>query len=176
VNGNECDLRHSGGAQLASKLRLVQNPIELPRNGWMTLAAAAERLGVSPWEARRWVRDGRLHAELRRGPDGSHYYVPTPQLDELALELALADPPPADPGPSGDPRDLEDDALVQALVQLRAEVQQAVEFHEASEAALREELSQIRQELAAGIEALKMARVVTEEPAPPSGRKWWPFR
>jgi hypothetical protein len=151
----------------------MQNPIELPRNGWLTLAAAADRLGVSPWDARRWVREGRLHAELRRGPDGSHYYVPTPQLDELALELAFADPPPTAPGPTGGSDDLDDDALVQALVQLRAEVQKAVEFHEASEAALREELSQIRRELAAGIAALKMARVATEDPSSRAEHRWW---
>jgi hypothetical protein len=151
----------------------VQDPIELPRVGWVTLAVAAERLGVTPWEARRWVRHGRLHVELRRTAEGSHYYVPTPQVDELALELALAEPV-VDPGPRGESAaELDDDALIQALLQLRAEVHQAAEVHEASEAALREELNQIRVELAAGIEALKMARVPAEEGRDAPRRPWW---
>ena len=154
---------------------VVQEPLELPRSGWLPLSVAAERLNVTAWEARRWVREGRLHAELRRGPTGSHYYVPAPQVDEIALELALSEPPTLAELPPDDPLAIDDAALVQALVQLRAEVQQAVEFHEASEAALREELNQIRGELAAGIEALKMARAPAEEPAQSRPRAWWRF-
>lgn len=151
----------------------MQDPIQLPRSGWLPLAEAAERLGVTPLEARALVRDGRLHAELRRGPSGSHYYVPTQQVDAMAVELALMAAPP--PGSPDAPHLPDDTALVEALLQLRAEVQQAVEFHEQTEAALREELNQIRTELAAGIEALQMARVAVEPPPRRIARPWWRF-
>lgn len=153
----------------------MQEPIELPRAGWLPLADAAERLGVTPWQARRWVRAGRLHAELRRGPTGSHYYVPTHLVDALALELALASSSLVDARNVEPVHPLDDAALVDALLKLRAEVQQAVEFHEQTEVALREELNQIRAELAAGIEALKMARVSVEEPTQRVAMRWWRF-
>ena len=149
-------------------------PIELPRVGWITLAEAASWLGTTPWGARRWVRLGRLHAELRRGPKGVHYFVPVHQVEALALEIGL----PLAVGAEGQPRfvdptNLDDAALVKVLLDLKAEVQQAVESHAETEAALREELNQIRAELAAGIEALKLARVAVEEPTP--RRPWWNF-
>jgi len=153
----------------------VSEPIELPRIGWVTLAVAATRLGTTPWGARRWIREGRLHAEMRRGPQGSHYFVPVHQVEALAAQLGLPMAVGAEALPLyGDPGELDDAALVKVLLDLRAQVHQAVETRAESEAALREELNQIRAELAAGIEALKLARVNVEEPPTPN-RRWWRF-
>ena len=149
------------------------DPIELPRIGWVTLADAAARLGVTPWQARGWVRTGRMHAELRRGPEGPHYYVPIHQVEALAAELGVLAAAQASL-PAIDASSIDDATLVRVLLDLRAEVQQAVETRDATDAALREELNQIRAEIAAGIEALKLARVPVEVAPPTEGsRPWW---
>lgn len=43
---------------------------------WLTLERAARHLGVSTRTLRRWIKAGKLEAELRPGPYGQQYLVP----------------------------------------------------------------------------------------------------
>jgi excisionase family DNA binding protein len=43
---------------------------------WLTLEGAARHLGVSTRTLRRWIKAGKLEAELRPGPYGRQYLVP----------------------------------------------------------------------------------------------------
>lgn len=100
---------------------------------WLTLAEAAERLGISVQTARRWARDGKLHAERRGGPVGAEFRV---RADELP---ARPEPPP----PAGDVR-----AMAEALEALREEVRDATQKQALREDGLRADLIRARRELA----------------------------
>jgi excisionase family DNA binding protein len=52
---------------------------------WLTLTQAAEQLGISTRTLRRWIHDGKLRAELRPGPYGQQYLVPTGELSALQV-------------------------------------------------------------------------------------------
>src|SRR5947209_1081625 len=43
---------------------------------WLTIERAARHLGVSKRTLRRWIKAGKLEAELRPGPYGHQYLVP----------------------------------------------------------------------------------------------------
>ena len=47
---------------------------------WLTLPEAANRLGVATSTARRWIREGKLHAEKQPGPYGPEYRIPVDQI------------------------------------------------------------------------------------------------
>ncbi|HEX6971596.1 MAG TPA: helix-turn-helix domain-containing protein [Limnochordia bacterium] len=50
-------------------------------DGWIPLKEAARRLGISLTTARRWIKDGKLPAELRPGAYGDQYMVPERAVD-----------------------------------------------------------------------------------------------
>jgi MerR family copper efflux transcriptional regulator len=111
---------------------------------WLTLPDAAQQLGVSPRTIRRWIKEGKVRAELRPGPYGQQYYVPATQVrtaqevhEVVRVErpVELADLARALDGYLGE----RESALVSALESLRAEVRQATERQEEREAALRQE-------------------------------------
>jgi excisionase family DNA binding protein len=52
---------------------------------WMTLSQAAKHLGLAPRTIRRWIHDGKLQAELRPGPYGQQYLVPTRHLQAIQV-------------------------------------------------------------------------------------------
>jgi MerR family copper efflux transcriptional regulator len=140
---------------------------------WLTLAAVAERLGVSPRTARRWIRDGKIHAELREGPDGPEYHVPEEQI-ETAAAIREAMPEDASLDSYVDERE---GNVISLLEELRDRLEAATEGQVSLEERLRQEMREIHDQLEAGIEALRQARV--EEPTPPTDaprRWWWPFR
>jgi excisionase family DNA binding protein len=110
---------------------------------WLTLGEAAERLGISVATARRWVRDGKLPAEQRKGSRGVEYRV---RADALP-------PAPAPPLPSAEAVE-----LAASLEALRREVRAATSEQAARESALRAELEKTRTELAAALEALRQTR------------------
>lgn len=56
-------------------------PSEPGMGDWIPLKEAASRLGVSLTTARRWVKDGKLAAELRPGAYGDQYMVPLRAVD-----------------------------------------------------------------------------------------------
>jgi len=51
----------------------------------MTVKAAADHFGVSDKTIRKWIKSGRLVAELRAGPTGKQYYV-SDEVVEVAAE------------------------------------------------------------------------------------------
>jgi excisionase family DNA binding protein len=57
---------------------------------WLTLEGAARHLGVSTRTLRRWIKAGKLEAELRPGPYGHQYLVPTSSVAgrEVIRDLA----------------------------------------------------------------------------------------
>ena len=63
---------------------------------WLTLTEAADLLGISSWTARRWVREGRLQAEVRAGAYGPQYYVHAAQVE--AIRRARQEPLPGEDG------------------------------------------------------------------------------
>lgn len=91
---------------------------------WFTLPDAAKQLGVSPRTARRWVKEGRLRAELRPGPYGQTYFVSAD-----ALTLATEPPSAAVSSGGGDAAQLT--AALNALTEtlLRATPSNTVEPH-----------------------------------------------
>jgi predicted site-specific integrase-resolvase len=55
---------------------------------WVSIQVASQRLGISPVSVRRWIRRGKLEAELQPGRKGTEYRV------KLPAEYA-GDQPPA---------------------------------------------------------------------------------
>src|SRR5438270_95044 len=55
------------------------------RDEWFTLERAARHLGVSSRTLRRWIKSGKLDAELQPGPYGQHYLVPKTSLDGVQV-------------------------------------------------------------------------------------------
>jgi len=140
---------------------------------WQTLAAVAERLGVSPRTARRWIREGKIHAELREGPDGPEYHVPEGQIETAA---AIRDAMPEDAS-LDDYLDDREGNVISLLEDLRDRLEAATEGQVSLEERLREEMRDIHDQLEAGIEALRHARVQeSDPPTEPRPRPWWwPF-
>jgi hypothetical protein len=140
---------------------------------WLTLAAVAARLGVSAGTARRWIREGKIHAELREGPSGPEYHVPEGQIETAA---AIRDAMPEDAS-LDDYVDEREGNVITLLEDLRDRLEAATEGQVSLEERLRAEMIDIHDQLEAGIEALRHARV--QEPAAPGDgarrRWWWPF-
>jgi AcrR family transcriptional regulator len=139
---------------------------------WQSLAAVAARLGVSPRTARRWIRDGKIHAELREGPSGLEYHVPETQIETAA---AIRDAMP-DEASLGEYVDEREGNVISLLEDLRDRLEAATEGQVSLEERLREEMREIQDQLEAGIEALRHARVPEPPPDEPPRRWWWPFR
>ena len=55
----------------------------------LTVAEAAEKLGVNDKTIRRWVKAGRLAAELADGPYGKQYRIPVDSLRTAQQALAV---------------------------------------------------------------------------------------
>ena len=55
----------------------------------LTVAEAAEQLGVSEKTIRRWVKVGRLSASLEHGPYGAQYRIPADALQAARQALAV---------------------------------------------------------------------------------------
>jgi excisionase family DNA binding protein len=49
----------------------------------LTVVEAAQRVGRSPGTVRRWIREGRLHAETEQG----HHLIDPGALDEVRDEI-----------------------------------------------------------------------------------------
>ena len=140
---------------------------------WQTLAAVAARLGVSPRTARRWIREGKIHAELREGPGGVEYHVPEAQIETAAAIRAAM---PADAS-LGDYVDEREGNVVALLEDLRDRLVAAAEGQVSLEERLRLEMREIQEQLEAGIEALRQSQIPEPaEPAEPARRWWWPFK
>jgi MerR family copper efflux transcriptional regulator len=60
---------------------------------WFTIERAAKHLGVSTRTLRRWIKAGKLEAELRPGPYGHQYLVPQSSVAgrEVVRDLARAE-------------------------------------------------------------------------------------
>jgi DNA-binding transcriptional MerR regulator len=56
---------------------------------WLTLAEAAKALNISQRTIRRWIRAGKVDAELRSGPNGPQYYLPAEQIGVLRREAQV---------------------------------------------------------------------------------------
>ena len=139
---------------------------------WQTLAAVAEQLGVSPRTARRWIREGKIHAELRDGPNGTEYHVPAEQIETAA---AIRDAMPDDASLDRY-LDEREGNVITLLEDLRDRLAAATEGQVSLEERLRAEMREIQDQLEAGIEALRHARVQENDPPPePPRRWWWPF-
>lgn len=121
---------------------------------WLTLQEAAQQLGISPRTARRWIREGRLEAEMRQGPYGPQYFIASSQIqtaqqitdvvrverqvDMTTLAKALSSY-----------LEEREDALAQALESLRVEYKQAVQGQEQQALTMQKEIEELRLELAA---------------------------
>lgn len=131
----------------------------------MTVAEAAKRLNVHEKTLRRWIRTGRVQADLVDGPYGPQYQVPVAALStaQQVLDVVKVERPT--------------DPMTLALA-----VAQAVHReHELLRAQLQEELGQFKAELLA---ALSAQTLTPTEPTPPPAlippmeqprRRWWPF-
>lgn len=51
---------------------------------FIDLKEAAQYFEVSPQTIRRWIKDGRLQAELRESVYGKQYFIPRHQIDKVA--------------------------------------------------------------------------------------------
>ena len=83
----------------------------------MTLAQAIESAGVSEKTLRRWIKSGRLTAELIEGPKGREYRINADDLNharKLAPIKSPSEPQPATVEASLDPSDL---ATLKALAE-----------------------------------------------------------
>lgn len=144
---------------------------------WLRIDAVAHRLGVSPRVARRWIREGKVHAELRLAQGGLEYHLPEGQI-ETAVELrdALHDPEHGTtPGEALDGYLTSHDGnVVRLLEDLRERLATAAEEQVSLEVRLRE-VRELQDQLAAGLRALERATVSESELPPRPRRRWWPF-
>ncbi|MFD1673516.1 helix-turn-helix domain-containing protein [Alicyclobacillus fodiniaquatilis] len=56
----------------------------MPNNDHLTLKEAAQHFGVSVQTIRRWIKDGKLEAELQDSPYGRQYFIPAYQIKTAA--------------------------------------------------------------------------------------------
>ena len=133
---------------------------------WLTMPDAAQQLGISPRTIRRWIKEGKVRAELRPGPYGQQYYVPATQIhtaqeltDVVRVERQV-DRADLARAMDGYLREREG-ALVAALETLHAVVGQAAQRQEERDIALRQEFSEalagVRESQAAQVEAARLA-------------------
>ena len=135
----------------------------------VSVAEAAQRLGVHEKTLRRWIRTGRIPADLVDGPYGPQYHVPVSALSsaQQVLDVVKVERPT-------DPRTL-------ALA-----VAQAVHHeHETLRAQLCQDLAEFKAEVLAALstQPLTPQTAVDEPPAtelvPPKQERqrrwWWPF-
>ena len=132
----------------------------------MTLEQAARHLGLSTRTLRRWIRSGKLQADLRPGPYGQQYLVPIRQLDAVQIvrdververkeEHALV------------PRVLEEylaereNTVELALQELKVAVQRLIDRQEVMQA----ELRQTQRELMSALDQLRRQVPAQEERA-----------
>ena len=83
----------------------------------LNLAQAIKASGVSEKTLRRWIKSGRLTAELIEGPKGREYRINADDLNrarKLAPKKAISEPQPATVEASLDPNDL---ATLKALAE-----------------------------------------------------------
>ena len=128
---------------------------------WLSLAEAARQLGLPASATRRLVHDGTLHAELRRGATGPQYYVPRSQFIELQQSTG---------GPEGS--DASGGILLE-INRLRNELDEIMQDREERESAMREEIAQLRADIALGIEALHHSSVPSSESPVQKRPPWW---
>lgn len=138
----------------------------------MTVREAAEHFDVSDKTIRKWIKSGRLVAELRPGPTGKQYYV----SDEV-IDIA-AEPGRLERVPSGSPSTLDHGTILTGqLPALLTELSKLTQSLEAVRS--NPELPK----LTAAVEALtaRLDRLeqgaVPPAPAPPAAphRHWWQF-
>lgn len=122
---------------------------------WFTLAQAAKHLGVSSRTLRRWIHAGKLQAELRPGPYGQQYVVPGEQLGAVQLVRDVErverehEQGPITQLVEEDHLQQREQALIDAIEALRAEIQRATEQTTAGQAAILSELQELRRVLEA---------------------------
>lgn len=125
---------------------------------WLSLVDAAKRLGVSPRTARRWVKEGRLPAELRPGPYGQTYYVPASAADTF--------------------HQVTDVVQVSRPVEVATLAQVIDEGFRRRDTELEQTLSSLRAEvarLADEVQALRAGAEASAASEPARRRWWWPF-
>lgn len=136
------------------------------------MTEAAEHLGITPRRARRWIRLGKLPAELRIGPYGLQYFLPARAIraDDRTPDGAPAPTPPA--GAATTYAHAVDryfsegeNVLLRAVETLRDENWDANKRQEQWEASLRNELLRSYHDLAATVEAPRRSQPVPAERA-----------
>ncbi len=128
---------------------------------WLSLSEAVRLLGLPASATRRLVHDGTLHAELRHGATGPQYYVPRTQFMYLQQLTSGS----KGPGASG--------GILLEINSWRTELDEIVEDREERESAMREEIAQLRADIALGIEALHHSRVPGLESPVEKRPLWW---
>jgi MerR family copper efflux transcriptional regulator len=122
----------------------------------LTIADAARELGISEKTVRRWIKGGRLSAELEDGPYGQQYRVSTQAVQGARQVLGVVKV-----DRSADPR-----AVALAVAQ---EIERAAAARDLD---LRGEIAALRSDVA------ELHRILTERPPAPSEppaapRRWW---
>lgn len=117
----------------------------------LTLKEAAQHFGVSIQTIRRWIKDGKIEAELRDSPYGQQYYIPAYQIRTAAeiQDVVRVD------------RTVEmaslahvmeryiserEQALLNALGTMQAEIRESIQRGEQREQELRQEIAATREE------------------------------
>jgi excisionase family DNA binding protein len=125
------------------------------QNGWLSIAEAADHLGLAAKTIRRWVRSGKLPAELQEGRFGEEYRIRETDLEALSsarrvLEVIQVKEPAAGAGLMALTAALRDrDAeLVAQLAERDRERDQALEVFKGELAEeMRSQLEQLRVDL-----------------------------
>ena len=120
---------------------------------WFTLEKAAVHLGVSTRTLRRWIKTGKLNAQLRPGPYGRQYLIPRSSVAgvEVVRDVERAE---RQAEREAVPRVLEnylsrrESAVAEEMAALRVEMQEAIRRLEERQEMVLRELEQIRRELA----------------------------
>jgi MerR family transcriptional regulator, copper efflux regulator len=137
--------------------------------GGLDLRSAAAHLGVSQKTIRRWIKSGRLAAELVPGPRGDHYRVRVSDLWEQAQTIADESDNPESTGQS---------PLVRTEPELRGLVAAISAALDERDSSLRGDIAALRQEvqlLRQYLEARDLASDEAAESLARSGRRWWQF-
>lgn len=162
-------------------------------NDDLTLKEAAQHFGVSVQTIRRWIKDGKLQAELRESPYGQQYYIPAYQIKTVAeIQDVVRVDHTADIASLTNVVERfmseREQALLQALESVQNEIKESIQRSEQREkemmkeiAATREENKNLHNELKerleqrdkALMETLRALQERVQEEQKQKKKRWW---
>jgi excisionase family DNA binding protein len=147
---------------------------------WLTLSQAAEQLGISARTCRRWIREGKLQAELAQGPYGPQYTIAADQINTVQQIKDVVTVHREADLPSvvriiAETMDSRLVGMTECIDTLRAEVTEAVKSQTEDTSSQLEEVTKQIDELMNLLQQMQQNQLAIVEQQDGSRRHWWQF-